>query len=170
MTRIRIDGVPCETFGDETLLEVLRRLGHEVPTLCNDERLAPQPVCRMCVVEVSGIPHPVPACATRPEEGMEVRTRSPGIDAHRRMTLELLAHRHPPEALHDPLEHDFAATFASTGSRTRCTAGPIRSSSTTRIPTSTSTCRAASTATAASASATTSRASPSGRCGTAATR
>ena len=107
MARIHIDGVPHETVGDETLLEALRRLGHDVPTLCNDERLVPQAVCRLCVVEVSGLAHPVPACATRPEEGMEVRTRSPEIDLHRRMTLELLAHRHPPEALHDPLEHDF---------------------------------------------------------------
>ena len=66
MTQIQIDGVPCETSGDETLLAVLRRLGHDVPTLCNDDRLAPQPLCRMCVVEVSGLSHLVTAYGTRP--------------------------------------------------------------------------------------------------------
>ena len=115
--------------------------------------------------------HPVPACAT-PSGGGDARSapaRRRSI-CTARMTLELLAHRHPPEALHDPLEHDFIRPRPrSTGSRTRCRAGPIRSSSTTRTPTFTWTCRNASTATAACASATKSRASSSGRPGTAAT-
>jgi formate dehydrogenase major subunit len=98
VVRIRIDGEACEASADETLLQVLRRTGRAVPALCSDDRLTPHPVCRMCLVEVSDSPRPVPACATHPVEGLQVRTRSPCLDSHRRTTLEALARRHPAEA------------------------------------------------------------------------
>ncbi|MDX2169452.1 MAG: formate dehydrogenase subunit alpha [Deltaproteobacteria bacterium] len=113
--QIRVDGAPCQADADETLLAVLRRLGHAIPSLCDDARLAPQPVCRLCVVEVAGIAHPVAACATHPHPGMEVRTGSPEIDAHRRQTLALLARRQPRAALDDPVESEFARLIRAFG-------------------------------------------------------
>ena len=46
--------------------------------------------CRLCLVEVAGIPKLLPACTTRVTEGMEVETDSERLRKYRRMTLELL--------------------------------------------------------------------------------
>ena len=112
---LRIDGKACQASADETLLQVLHRHGYRVPTLCSDDRLTPHPVCRMCVVEVSGCAHPVPACATRPAEGMEIRTQSALLDSHRRLTLESLARHHPPDALGAEAESDFVRLLREYG-------------------------------------------------------
>jgi formate dehydrogenase major subunit len=98
LARITVDGVAHEVPAGTTLLEVLRGLGVDVPTLCNDERLRPHPVCRMCVVEVAGAPYPVPSCSTPVRDGMVVGTSSARVDADRRDSLILLARRHPRDA------------------------------------------------------------------------
>ncbi|MBX3023735.1 formate dehydrogenase subunit alpha [bacterium] len=113
--RIRVDGRIHEVSGEHLLLPLLRRLGCDVPSLCHDPRLAPQPACRLCVVEVGGVAHPVPACATAVEDGMEVRTRSPELEAHRRVTLELLARRQPADALRDPAASELARLVGAYG-------------------------------------------------------
>jgi formate dehydrogenase major subunit len=108
IARITVDGDSHEVLAGGTLLEALRRLGFDVPTLCHDERIRPHSVCRMCVVAVDGHPHPVPSCSTPLLDGMVVRTTSPSVEADRHATLVLLARRHPPEALRAPEEHPFA--------------------------------------------------------------
>lgn len=95
---VLIDGTRHRAADGDTLLAVLRRAGRPVPTLCHDDRLVPHAVCRLCVVEVAGSEHLVPACATPVRDGMEVRTASPAVEAHRRMTLELLARHYPAAA------------------------------------------------------------------------
>ena len=106
--RMTVHGQIREVRARGTLLDALREFGVEVPTLCHDDRLKPHPVCRMCIVEVEGCPHPVPSCSTPIEGGMVVRSRSSTIDTNRRVTLTLLAHRHPLESLRAPQEHPFA--------------------------------------------------------------
>lgn len=73
----------------ETILDVARRAGAEVPTLCHDDRLDPMGCCRSCLVEVSGWRRMAPACATRAEPGMVVTTESDRIDRHRKALLAL---------------------------------------------------------------------------------
>ena len=48
----------------QTILEVCRDNGIEIPTLCHDPRMSPSGACRMCVVEVDGRPSPPTACTT----------------------------------------------------------------------------------------------------------
>ena len=60
---IKIDGTPCKAFAGETVVDVARRVGVEIPTLCHDERLAPAGACRMCLVEVAGQRRLQPGCA-----------------------------------------------------------------------------------------------------------
>ncbi|HEX8789522.1 MAG TPA: molybdopterin-dependent oxidoreductase, partial [Polyangiaceae bacterium] len=105
---IVVDGHPVEVDAGSTLLQALRRVGLDVPTLCHDERIRPQAVCRMCIVEVEGHAHPVPSCSTLVEDGMVVQTASSRVEANRKVTLRLLARRHPPEALRSREEHAFA--------------------------------------------------------------
>ncbi|HEY8090765.1 MAG TPA: formate dehydrogenase subunit alpha [Polyangiaceae bacterium] len=108
VARITVDGVPRDVPAGGTLLDALRGLGFDVPTLCHDERLRPHSVCRMCVVSVDGHPHPVPSCSTPVLDGMVVHTTSPSVEEDRRNVLVLLAHRLPAEALCAPEEHAFA--------------------------------------------------------------
>jgi bidirectional [NiFe] hydrogenase diaphorase subunit len=74
----------------QTLLEVARHHGIDIPTLCNFPGLSPMGACRVCIVEVAGYPRPVPSCATPAEEGMAVCTDSARIRDARRMIVELL--------------------------------------------------------------------------------
>jgi formate dehydrogenase major subunit len=115
VVRITVDGTAHEVPAGGTLLEALRRLGFDVPTLCNDERLRPHSVCRMCVVSVEGHAQPVPSCSTPVADGMVVRTETPAVATDRRDVLVLLARRHPPEALHDPEQHPLARYLRRAG-------------------------------------------------------
>jgi bidirectional [NiFe] hydrogenase diaphorase subunit len=87
---LSINGREVTGLAGQTLLQVARRHEILIPTLCNFPGLEPAGACRVCIVEVSGYPRPVPACATLAEEGMEVCTDSRRIQDSRRMIIELL--------------------------------------------------------------------------------
>jgi predicted molibdopterin-dependent oxidoreductase YjgC len=73
--RVVVDGAAIEVTPGTTVLEAVRALGGDVPTLCFDERQAGFGACRVCMVGVGGAPGPVPACTTPCRDGMEVDTR-----------------------------------------------------------------------------------------------
>ncbi|WP_237079529.1 2Fe-2S iron-sulfur cluster-binding protein [Myxococcus xanthus] len=98
MLHITVDGQPREC-APGTLLEALEALGVTVPALCNDSRMAPVGACRTCIVEVEGCARPVAACTTPLTEGLEVHTRTPLVEAQRRVLLRLLASEYPAEAM-----------------------------------------------------------------------
>ena len=56
--RIEVDGRVVEGFEGQTILEVCRDNGIEIPTLCYEPKLPGFGACRMCVVEVEGEEHP----------------------------------------------------------------------------------------------------------------
>jgi bidirectional [NiFe] hydrogenase diaphorase subunit len=87
---LTIDNRPVSARNGDTLLQVARRHGITIPTLCNLPGLEPAGACRVCIVEVAGYPRPVPACVTPAEEGMVVVTASERIHNTRRMIVELL--------------------------------------------------------------------------------
>lgn len=74
----------------ETILEVARRNGIFIPTLCHLKGAPPTGACRMCVVEVKGAPGPIAACSSPAADNMEVFTETPRIIRARKMVLELL--------------------------------------------------------------------------------
>lgn len=76
--------------GDETILDLARENGIKIPTLCQIDGLSNVGACRLCLVEVKGWTKLVPACMTYIEEGMEVFTNSPRLQAYRRTILEML--------------------------------------------------------------------------------
>jgi bidirectional [NiFe] hydrogenase diaphorase subunit len=75
----------------ETILEVAREHGITIPTLCHLEGLTDVGACRLCLVEVEGMSKLLPACTTRPHEGMVVRTDTERLKRNRRIIIELLA-------------------------------------------------------------------------------
>ena len=66
---ILLDGNIVKGIPGETILELSRRHGIEIPTLCNDDRLEPFTSCYVCVVEVEGLRGHQPACSTKITEG-----------------------------------------------------------------------------------------------------
>ncbi|HXF61070.1 MAG TPA: 2Fe-2S iron-sulfur cluster-binding protein, partial [Caldilineaceae bacterium] len=67
---LTLDGEPVSFGLGETLYEIARRYGKQIPTLCYDPRLAPFGACRLCIVEVRGARAPVAACTTQAVMGM----------------------------------------------------------------------------------------------------
>lgn len=87
---LTIDGAPVRAREGATLLETLRELGVDTPTLCFLETLAPVNVCRVCVVELEGARTLVPSCSRPVEPGMVVRTDSERVRHARKLVFELL--------------------------------------------------------------------------------
>ena len=85
-----VDGHAVKAVEGETVLELCRREGVHVPTLCWLEGLSVWGGCRLCVVEVDGVHGLRPACATTVVADMELRTDTPQLRAHRREIVELL--------------------------------------------------------------------------------
>jgi formate dehydrogenase major subunit len=92
--KINIDGKEVNAVSGQTILEVARQNGIEIPTLCYNERLKPYGGCGLCVVEAAGNPKLLRSCATEVAPGMVISTDSPRILESRKMTLELLLSDH----------------------------------------------------------------------------
>ena len=82
-----------------TILEALRSVGIDIPTLCHDDRLKPSGACRLCIVAIKGWPHPAISCHTPLTDGMEIETDTDAIRQERRGVLQLLAHRYPKKPI-----------------------------------------------------------------------
>jgi len=96
-TTLTLEGREVSFAPGETILEVARREGVHIPTLCHDPRLKPAGACRTCLVEVSGQRRLVPACATKASAGSEVSAESERITRHRKTLLSLYMTDHPAE-------------------------------------------------------------------------
>ena len=85
---------PVEFADGETILEVARRSGVFIPTLCEFAALHHRPgTCRVCLVEVQkkdGTKRIVTACDTRLGEGEIVETRTHRVRSMRGLQMELL--------------------------------------------------------------------------------
>jgi predicted molibdopterin-dependent oxidoreductase YjgC len=91
MHTMTLDGEAVSFTEGETIYEVAQRLEGDIPTLCYDPRLEPYGSCRLCVVEVEGQRLPVASCTTKATPGMVVKTRTAGIEKHRKTLLEMVA-------------------------------------------------------------------------------
>ncbi len=92
--RIEVDGRVLEGFEGQTILEVCRANGIEIPTLCYEPKLPGFGACRMCVVEVEGEEHPPISCARVCEPEMKVQTQTEEVRRLRRTNLELIFSDH----------------------------------------------------------------------------
>ena len=92
--KIKLNGNEVIAQEGQTILEVARENGIEIPTLCHDEHLKPFGSCWVCLVEVKGARGFVPSCATEVREGMEIETDNENVHSARRMALELLLSDH----------------------------------------------------------------------------
>ncbi|MDD3860132.1 MAG: 2Fe-2S iron-sulfur cluster-binding protein, partial [Bacteroidales bacterium] len=91
---IIINGKSVQANKNEYILQVAKREGIFIPTLCNDDRLEPYSSCYVCVVEIEGIKKPQPSCSTRVTEGMVIHTENEKVTKARQTALNLLMSNH----------------------------------------------------------------------------
>jgi iron-only hydrogenase group A len=97
---IIVNNRKIEAEQGETVLSALNRAGISVPTLCYLKDLAPSGACRMCVVEIEGMPNLVPSCSFPVSEGMKIHTHSAKANLARKTIVELLLSSHPNDCLY----------------------------------------------------------------------
>jgi formate dehydrogenase major subunit len=97
--RLKIDGQDFVAGDGATILDVARREGIYIPTLCFDPKLVPFGACRVCLVGVEGARGPVASCTTPVREGMVVNTRDAAALRVAKGVVELVLSDHPPESL-----------------------------------------------------------------------
>src|SRR5687767_3844353 len=103
MPKLKIDGVEIEVANGLTLLEACEMAGAEIPRFCYHERLSIAGNCRMCLIEVKGMPKPQASCAMsvndlRPGphgEPPELFTRTKTVKKAREGVMEFLLINHP---------------------------------------------------------------------------
>lgn len=90
--KIIIDGKECSARQGEYILDVAKRNGIYIPTLCHSDALPGQCTCRMCIVEVikDGRNKTVASCVYPVADGIEVKTNSEKIHGIRRTLVKLL--------------------------------------------------------------------------------
>ncbi len=88
--KLTINGQEVTFKNGQTILEVARENGFDIPTLCYLEGTTPTGACRVCLVEVKGARTLVASCAMPAAPGMEIETDSPRVIEARRLVIELL--------------------------------------------------------------------------------
>jgi NADPH-dependent glutamate synthase beta subunit-like oxidoreductase/formate hydrogenlyase subunit 6/NADH:ubiquinone oxidoreductase subunit I/ferredoxin len=91
---IEVDGQQYTGREGQTILDICRDNGIDVPTLCYEPKLPGFGACRMCVVEVEGEEHPPISCSRAAEAGMVVHTQTPRLREIRKTNLELIFSDH----------------------------------------------------------------------------
>ena len=97
MVKFTINNIPVEANKGETILEVARRYGIYIPTMCYISKTSPCASCRICSVEVEGVDGFVLSCNTPPTEGINVVTDSKNLQNERTNIMKLYDVNHPLE-------------------------------------------------------------------------
>ena len=77
------------------LIEAAKLAGIEIPHFCYHPRFSVVGQCRMCLVEIDGMPKIQAACTTPIKDGMVVRTASAKTKEAQKATMEFLLVNHP---------------------------------------------------------------------------
>src|ERR1700761_8097946 len=105
MIAFELDGQQVEARAGETIWQVAKRQGREIPHLCYSPEpdYRPDGNCRACMVEIEGERVLAASCKRTPSVGMKVKTASDRAVAAQKMVMELLVADQPARATsHDP--------------------------------------------------------------------
>lgn len=97
MINFTINGQPVTAQKGETILQVARKAGFYIPTMCYLEKTTPCASCRLCVVETDKTDGFILSCQTPPTEGLSVTIDSENLKAERTNIMRLYDVNHPLE-------------------------------------------------------------------------
>lgn len=95
MPKITVDGKSIECKDRQMILQACLDAGHPLPHYCYHPGLSIPASCRICLVEVEGIPKLVPSCQTPVRDGMVVHSTSTKAIANQKQVMEYLLVNHP---------------------------------------------------------------------------
>ena len=103
MTKLIVDGKEIDVPPEYTLLQACEAAGAEIPRFCFHERLSIAGNCRMCLIEVQGIPKPQASCAmgvkdlapNKDATPKQLFTKTPMVKKAREGVMEFLLINHP---------------------------------------------------------------------------
>ncbi len=95
MAKVTVDGKVVEVPNDANALEACRAAGVDVPHFCYHPGLSIVGQCRMCMVEVEGVPKIQASCTVPVRDGMVIKASSEKALAARNATMEFLLINHP---------------------------------------------------------------------------
>ena len=101
--KLIIDGREIEVEDGITLMQACEQAGAVIPRFCYHDRLSIAGNCRMCLVEVQGIPKPAASCAmgvgdlppNRDNSPKQIFTNTPAVMKARQGVMEFLLINHP---------------------------------------------------------------------------
>jgi NADH-quinone oxidoreductase subunit G len=93
--KLKINGQEVSARPGTSILETARQSGILVPHFCYHPHLPVVGNCRMCQVDIEGIPKLQIACATPIRDGMSVQTENERVTRARQGVLEFLLANHP---------------------------------------------------------------------------
>ena len=91
-----VDGLEVKATEGEMLVDAAKGGDVEIPVFCYEPKLGgPVGACRMCLVEIEGIPKLQTACSTPVRDGMVVYTRTDRVIEAQNAVVEFLLVNHP---------------------------------------------------------------------------
>jgi NADH-quinone oxidoreductase subunit G len=91
-----VDGVEIEAEDGTMLVDAAQRGDVEIPVFCYDPKLGDAVgACRMCMVEIEGIPKLQTSCSTAIRDGMVVYTQNQRVKEAQNAVVEFLLVNHP---------------------------------------------------------------------------
>ena len=122
MAKVTIDGIEVEVQDGINVIEAAKAADVHVPHFCYHPSLSIVGQCRMCLVEVEGMPKLQAGCATPVKDGMKVHVWNDKVDKARKGQMEFLLINHPldcpicDKAGECPLQ-DYSFNYGSVTSR-----------------------------------------------------
>jgi NADH-quinone oxidoreductase subunit G len=94
--QLTIDGREVQAIEGAMLVDAAKQGDVEIPYFCYEHKLGkPVGACRMCLVEIEGIPKLQTSCSTAVKDGMVVHTESPRVRDAQHAMVEFLLVNHP---------------------------------------------------------------------------
>ena len=122
MAKVTIDGIEVEVQEGINVIEAAKAADIHVPHFCYHPSLSVVGQCRMCLVELEGVPKLQAGCATPVKEGMKINVWNDKVDKARKGQMEFLLINHPldcpicDKAGECPLQ-DYSFNYGSVDSR-----------------------------------------------------
>jgi len=94
MISIKINKQLVQAKPGLTILQIAKKQGIKIPTICHMPGLESHSVCRICSVEIKGHNKLFPACSTVVEQNMEILSQSQKTIHARKVLMEFIIAEH----------------------------------------------------------------------------
>jgi NADH-quinone oxidoreductase subunit G len=95
MAKVFIDDHEVEVPDGYNMIQAAKQAGIEIPHFCYHPGLGVDGNCRLCLIEIDGVPKPQIACNTFAKDGLKIRTNTDRVHELRRAVLEFFFLNHP---------------------------------------------------------------------------